>query len=1070
MRHSSQVAELPHGTITFLFTDIEGSTRLLKQLGERYGVARADHHRILRAAFEACDGQEIDTQGDAFFVAFRRARDAVAAAAAGQRDLAANEWPDGRELRVRMGMHTGEPSVSDEGYLGLGVHRAARICSAGHGGQVLLSEATVALLGDDEIPGIELRDLGRHQLKDIDRPERIHQLVLAGLPDSFPPLKAPQSQPDAATPFEGREGELAEAAQAAVTPPPWYRRRVGMAVIAGVILAALLAGGALLFAGGSNALARIDTDSAGLIDAKSNEIKKQVAVGVGPGAIAVGAGSIWVAAGDGTISRIDPKANLVTQTFPLDGTPSGIGFGDGAIWVTTNEDRSVRRISPAGNRIGEGIPVGNGPSGVAAGSGAVWVANRFDDTVSKIPEGEGATKVFRAGLTPSGVAVGEGAVWVSNEAAGTVSRLDPTSGALQTISVGNGPGGISVGEGAVWVANSIDGTLSRIDPANNSVAATISVGQGPSAVAVGMGAIWVTNRYDGTVSRIDAKTNRVTDTISVGESPGGIAATATGIWVSARAPLTAHRGGTLKLLGASEDIDTIDPAAAYAYASWDTLIMTNDGLLTFKRVPGADGNQLVPDLATSIPRSTDGGKTYTFQLRGGIRYSNGVELKASDFRRALERFFKIHLVPPFFQSVVGAHACMRTPPRCDLSRGVVADDSAGTVTFHLTEPDPELLYQLALPFADAVPAQTPAHLVTTHPIPATGPYMIARYVPNKRLNVVRNPHFREWSRAAQPDGFPDRIVLSLGARPDAQVTAIERGEADWAVSMVPPNRLDELTTKYTEQLHVETRPGTIYMFLNTRVRPFDRLAVRQALNYAVDRDAVIRLALGPRYLQPTCQILPPNFPGYRPYCPYTLNATKSGTWTAPDLTKARQLVSSSHTRGTKITVWAFPGVAGNGFPIRVGRYFVSLLKRLGYPASEKVLPAAGNSYFGAVSNSRTRAQIGFAAWAADYPAASAFINVLLTCKSFQPGTEAQVNIAEFCDPAIDAKIKRALAVQANDPAGAGALWADIDHSIVDRAPWVPTHTSKGLSFVSKRVGNYQYNPQWGVLLDQLWVR
>ena len=135
------MAELPHGTITFLFTDIEGSTRLLKQLGERYATARADHHRILRAAFEEHDGQEIDTQGDAFFVAFRRAKDAVAAAAAAQRGLAANEWPDGTELRVRMGMHTGEPSVSNEGYLGLGVHRAARICSAGHGGQVLLSEA-----------------------------------------------------------------------------------------------------------------------------------------------------------------------------------------------------------------------------------------------------------------------------------------------------------------------------------------------------------------------------------------------------------------------------------------------------------------------------------------------------------------------------------------------------------------------------------------------------------------------------------------------------------------------------------------------------------------------------------------------------------------------------------------------------------------------------------------------------------------------------------------------------------------------------------------------------------------
>ena len=1063
------MAELPHGTITFLFTDIEGSTRLLKQLGERYGTARADHNRILRAAFEEHEGQEIDTQGDAFFVAFRRAKDAVAAAAAAQQALAAHDWPDDAELRVRMGMHTGEPSVSEDGYLGLGVHRAARICSAGHGGQVLLSQATVALLEDDELPAVELRDLGLHQLKDLDRPERIHQLVLPGLPDTFPPLKAPQSQPDAATPFQGREGELAEAAQAAVIGPPWYRRRVGVLAIAGAVVAALAVGGALLFTGGSNALARIDSDSAGLIDAKTNEIKKEVAVGSGPGAIAIGAGSVWVAAGDGTISRIDPDANLVTQTFPLDRTPSGIAFGDGAVWVTTSEDRRVRRISPAGNRIGAGIPVGNGPTDVAVGSGAVWVTNVFDDTVTKIPLGQGATRVFRAGLSPGGVAVGEGAVWISNEAAGTVSRLEPKSGALQTISVGNGPGAIAVGAGAVWVANSIDGTLSRIKPADNSVAATIPVGHGPNAVAVGADSVWVTNRYDGTVSRVDPATNRVQDTLDVGESPGGIASTGTGIWVSARAPLTAHRGGTLKLRGGVDDFDAVDPAAAYAYASWDTLIMTNDGLLTFKRVAGSDGNQLVADLATSIPRAADGGKTYTFQLRDGIRYSNGVDLKATDFRRALERFFKVHAVPPFFQSLVGAAACVRTPVRCDLSRGVVADDGAGTVTFRLTRSDPELLYQLALPFADAVPKQAPDHLVT-RPVPATGPYMIARYVPRKSVELVRNPHFREWSQAAQPDGFPDRIVWNIGSTPDAQVTAIERGQADWTVGPLPRNRLGELTAKYTEQLHVETRPGTIYMFLNTRQPPFDHLAVRQALNYAVDHDAVIRLGLGRQFLQPTCQILPPNFPGYRPYCPYTLNATKSGTWTAPDLAKARKLVAASHTQGTKIRVWAFHDVFGNGFSIRVGRYFATLLKELGFRASVKVLPAGATGYFNAVGNSRNRAQIGFAAWAADYPAASAFLNVLFTCKSFRPGVRTQVNFAEFCDRDIDAKIKRALALQASEPAAAGPLWADIDHDIVDKAPWVPTHTSKGFSLLSKRVGNYQYNPEWGVLLDQLWVR
>ena len=176
------MASLPTGTATFLFSDIEGSTQLLKQLGQRYEEVLADHKRLLQKAFEESSGLEIDTQGDAFFVVFNRAKDAVAAALAAQRALAAHAWPDGVAVRVRMGMHTAEPSVTADGYVGLGVHRAARICSAGHGGQVLLSQSTQAVLADEVLSGIRLRDLGEHLLKDLDRPERLFQLVVPDLP------------------------------------------------------------------------------------------------------------------------------------------------------------------------------------------------------------------------------------------------------------------------------------------------------------------------------------------------------------------------------------------------------------------------------------------------------------------------------------------------------------------------------------------------------------------------------------------------------------------------------------------------------------------------------------------------------------------------------------------------------------------------------------------------------------------------------------------------------------------------------------------------------------------------
>jgi class 3 adenylate cyclase len=188
---------LPGGTVTFLFSDIEGSTRLLEQLGDRYSDVHRDHRRILREQLTESGGQEIDTQGDAFFFSFARAKDAVAAAVAAQRELAGHEWPDGVDVKVRMGLHTGEPTVGEEGYLGMDVVRAARICSAGHGGQILLSETTRALVGNNIPQGAEIRDLGEATLKDVQH-ERIFELALPEQRSQFPPLKtaAPKTGAD----------------------------------------------------------------------------------------------------------------------------------------------------------------------------------------------------------------------------------------------------------------------------------------------------------------------------------------------------------------------------------------------------------------------------------------------------------------------------------------------------------------------------------------------------------------------------------------------------------------------------------------------------------------------------------------------------------------------------------------------------------------------------------------------------------------------------------------------------------------------------------------------------------
>ncbi len=210
----TSVPGLPTGTVTFLFTDIEGSTRLLQQLGDRYAEVLATHHRLLRAAIQEAQGQVVDTQGDAVFAVFPRARDALLAAIAAQRAVQAHPWPDGIAPKVRIGLHTGEPVTGETGYVGMDVHRAARIAAAGHGGQVLVSEVTYGLVAKDLPDGVNLRDLGEHRLKDLAHPHRLFQVVAADLPADFPVIKSlnalPNNLPRQLTSFIGREKEMAE--------------------------------------------------------------------------------------------------------------------------------------------------------------------------------------------------------------------------------------------------------------------------------------------------------------------------------------------------------------------------------------------------------------------------------------------------------------------------------------------------------------------------------------------------------------------------------------------------------------------------------------------------------------------------------------------------------------------------------------------------------------------------------------------------------------------------------------------------------------------------------------------
>jgi YVTN family beta-propeller protein len=524
---SSTMADLPSGAVTFLFTDIEGSTRLVRQLRDGYHDVLADHQRLLRDAFSRHGGHEIDTQGDAFFYAFGSAAEAVHAAIEGQEALSKHAWPENAAVKVRIGIHSARASPVDGRYTGLAVNRASRICSAGHGGQILVSPATQSLLEDEEEElAAGLVDLGVHELKDIDRPVRLYQASVPGLPSQFP---APRGE------VEREEPE-----------PPWWRRRQYLAVAA-LVLGVAIAGAVFLTTRGSGGgLGHVDPNHVGVIDPANNEIVDQVQVDIRPKAIAVGHGAVWVGNLDNrTLTKIDTEQRTSLGTFPLDNqTPTGIAVGGGSVWVAHGALGKLSQVDEQFGQVAETIDVagealGTANGAVTFGEGSVW-AVYGDSTLGRVdPTTVNILGRTFAGTAPAGVTTFGGYVWVvSTDGA---QRFQPStfeSGPLGSpTTVGQRPTAIAAGEGAVWVANTGSDTVTRIDPGSPPTTETIGVGDGPVAIAVGAGAVWVANAGDGTIQRIDPDPPyKIVETIKTGNAPSGIAFGDGFVWVTVQAP------------------------------------------------------------------------------------------------------------------------------------------------------------------------------------------------------------------------------------------------------------------------------------------------------------------------------------------------------------------------------------------------------------------------------------------------------------------------------------------------------------------------------------------------------
>jgi peptide/nickel transport system substrate-binding protein len=340
------------------------------------------------------------------------------------------------------------------------------------------------------------------------------------------------------------------------------------------------------------------------------------------------------------------------------------------------------------------------------------------------------------------------------------------------------------------------------------------------------------------------------------------------------------------------------------------------------------------------------------------------------------------------------------------------------------------------------------------------------YNPNTAAVLVRNPYFKVWSAAAQPAGNPNEIIEKYGTPVSDEVTAVENGSANEVFDQdgIPSDQLSTLNSpQYAGQVHVNTLTADYYMALNTRRAPFNNLQARQAINYAADRSAYVKIYGGPSLAVPACQVLPPNFPSYTPFCPYTTGSQT--VWSGPDLAKAKALVKASGTAGDRVVV--------NGTTDQVGKaiteQMVADLNSIGYKASAQLLNAGVQYSFIQNSANSSKWNVGYSQWFQDYPAPSDFLNVLLGCDTIHPNSDASPNIAAFCSKSIQSQMDQAEAAEATNQAQATSLWTTVDHEVTTQAAWVDLFNPKQIDFLSKNVNGYEWNPQWYILIDQLWL-
>jgi DNA-binding SARP family transcriptional activator/ABC-type transport system substrate-binding protein len=726
---------------------------------------------------------------------------------------------------------------------------------------------------------------------------RLRQLQVAVLSQDAAVLGAPASAESPADPAD--------------VPASPRRRGVRAAAIAGVAgCIALAAGVGLIARGGVHTAPSVRPNSVAIVDARTGDVLSDVSLGAPPvGSPVITAGGAWVADPEtDTLVRIDLLTGAVRRVG-VGVQPSSLAAADGILWVGSAAAHTVVRYDPRRRSFASPVAlpadvgvVGTPAANLAAAGGAVWVDAGGAAGVRRLDARTGAVTATAHGVQTGAIAAGEGAVWVAGAffGASRVDKINLHTGRREgSIPISGGEiVGVAAGLGAVWVVTT-NGAVWRIDPATAQLSRTIPVPKGASGIAVGDGSVWITNAARGTLTRIDPGTNEPGRPIRLGQRPTRVSVVGRRVLVAlaAPAPSAAAGGGTVRVV-LNGGIDSIDPARAFWATSWQVEYATGRPLLSYPDSAGAAGTRLVPDAAAAMPALSADGRTYTFTLRRGLRFSSGAPVTAESFRYAIERALDPAAgsqAGVFLGDIVGAPAY--EAGRVAHISGIAAHGL--TIAFTLRRPDPSFLARIAMPYFSPVPVGTPLRPAGEEaPIPSAGPFVVGTYRPHQRLVLRRNRYYSGPRRLG-----PETIDYALETT-EPGPRAVREGRADYLADGLSGTDAKALVDRFgvarglTSPLgHPEVvaapEPAVAYLVVNTRRPPFTSALARRALGYAIDRSA-LAATFGSYGASPTDRYLAPAIEGF----------TADGhtfPLDGPDVSRARALLRRGGVR-TPVTV------------------------------------------------------------------------------------------------------------------------------------------------------------------------